>query len=340
MKFELDITNKHLLFLVLLAVLVAGINYAAADWPTVGHDVGDIGAGTFGEAGNYIFPSGSSIGIGTDPDNILDIEFNDLGGKGITVRNTNPAGNAMLVAKNDLGDEYFALSKTGSDFGFGGDATLWNSDSTNIRIFTNSEEVMRITSNGGVIIGNAFMGTAVPSSGDLIISGNVGIGTYDPDAKLEIDGNIIVQGTNNQFAGATSTVPLAVKSTQNELGIYIDQGGAGKRGFMSLYMSHDDYAGIQVMNNAGSYGDLYLLPFGGTVAMGDSVGIGTATPAAGYTLDVEGKVQATAFDTGDITFRDQDTQEILWRMFEDEDGLYLENMATGKVYRFVLEEVK
>ena len=55
---------------------------------------------------------------------------------------------------------------------------------------------------------------------------------------------------------------------------------------------------------------------------------------------MEGKVQATAFDTGDITFRDQETQKILWRMFEDEDRLYLENKKTGKVYRFVLQEVE
>jgi len=27
-------------------------------------------------------------------------------------------------------------------------------------------------------------------------------------------------------------------------------------------------------------------------------------------------------------------------MFEDEDGLYLENANTGKVYRFVLQEVE
>ena len=70
-----------------------------------------------------------------------------------------------------------------------------------------------------------------------------------------------------------------------------------------------------------------------------SVGIGTTTPDAGYKLDVEGNIQANAFDTGDITFRDQETNQILWRMFEDEDGLYLENARTEKVYKFVLEEI-
>jgi len=42
--------------------------------------------------------------------------------------------------------------------------------------------------------------------------------------------------------------------------------------------------------------------------------------------------------TGDITF--QKNNESLWRMYEDEDGLYLENLKTGKIYRFVLHELK
>lgn len=54
---------------------------------------------------------------------------------------------------------------------------------------------------------------------------------------------------------------------------------------------------------------------------------------------MEGSIQAKSFDVGDIIFRDQKNQKELWRMFEDEDGLYLENAKTGKVYRFVLKEV-
>ena len=71
-----------------------------------------------------------------------------------------------------------------------------------------------------------------------------------------------------------------------------------------------------------------------------NVGIGTTSPAAGYMLDVQGSIQATAFDVGDITFRDQKSNQILWRMFEDEDGLYLENIKTGKIYRFLLQELE
>jgi hypothetical protein len=66
-----------------------------------------------------------------------------------------------------------------------------------------------------------------------------------------------------------------------------------------------------------------------------SVGINTTSPDSGFELDVEGDVQAHSFDTGDITFR-KDGQ-ILWRMFEDENGLYLEQTTTGKIFRVVLE---
>ncbi|MCD6572749.1 MAG: hypothetical protein J7K95_01475, partial [Thermoplasmata archaeon] len=68
----------------------------------------------------------------------------------------------------------------------------------------------------------------------------------------------------------------------------------------------------------------------------DRVGIGTSAPA--YTLDVEGDIQAHAYHTGDIFF--QKSGKDIWRMFEDENGLYVENLETGKVYRFVLEDAE
>jgi len=47
-------------------------------------------------------------------------------------------------------------------------------------------------------------------------------------------------------------------------------------------------------------------------------------------------VQAYGYNTGDIIF--QKDGKKLWRMFEDEAGLYLENLNTGKIYSFVLRE--
>jgi len=63
----------------------------------------------------------------------------------------------------------------------------------------------------------------------------------------------------------------------------------------------------------------------------DRVGIGTNNPNA--TLDVEGYVQAYGYYTGDIFF--QKDGKKLWRMFEDENGLYVEDLTTGKIYTIV-----
>ncbi|MGA1823815.1 MAG: hypothetical protein ACMUIP_04055 [bacterium] len=65
-----------------------------------------------------------------------------------------------------------------------------------------------------------------------------------------------------------------------------------------------------------------------------NVGIGKTNPQA--KLDVEGTVQAHAFDTGDIVFRKNG--EKLWRMFEGEQGLYLESLKTGETSRIFLEK--
>ena len=68
--------------------------------------------------------------------------------------------------------------------------------------------------------------------------------------------------------------------------------------------------------------------------MGGNVGIGELNPQ--YPLDVAGYVQATGYYTGDIVFQKNGKQ--LWRMYEDENGLYLQSLITGKTYKFVLEE--
>jgi hypothetical protein len=41
--------------------------------PNPGHSASEIGAGTFGEAGDYVFPAGSRVGIGTAPSYNLDV---------------------------------------------------------------------------------------------------------------------------------------------------------------------------------------------------------------------------------------------------------------------------
>jgi hypothetical protein len=139
--------------------------------------------------------------------------------------------------------------------------------------------------------------------------GNVGIGTITPDVTLTIQ--TPVYGGTALNVGGTSNAKMRVRHIDGKNEESSDTG--------DLFLQYD--ANHNTILNANSTG---------------SVGIGTVSPADGYKLDVEGNIQATAFDTGDITFRKNG--EILWRMFEEDDGLYLENVKTSKVYRLVLQE--
>jgi hypothetical protein len=67
-----------------------------------------------------------------------------------------------------------------------------------------------------------------------------------------------------------------------------------------------------------------------------NVGIGTTNPTE--KLEVKGNIKTAAFTTGDIFF--QKDGQTLWQMFEDEKGLYLKQLKTGKTYRLMLEEIK
>jgi hypothetical protein len=225
-------------------------------------------------------------------------------------------------------------------------------------VFYEPETWLQVQVGGSVLsprrriasVGYAFTDGDWAIDGDNIYrqQGNVGIGTDMPTARLDVLGNggtslnIKDSGGNSllsiQESGSVNfnithgydfQVKIPSTAVQNTDFKFISEvpGAWGVR--IDVAGTEGERSALRVRSNNGS-SELFW------VGKNGNVGIGTATPA--YRLDVEGYVQAYGYYTGDIVF--QKDKEKLWRMFEDEDGLYLENLKTGKVYRFVLQEVE
>lgn len=146
-------------------------------------------------------------------------------------------------------------------------------------------------------------------------SENVGIGVYNPFDRLEVNGVIYSTSGGFRFPDGTVQVTAATGGgIGNTLDQAYDQGGAG--------VGRTITADAGSVNIAGSDG----------LTVHGNVGINTTNP--NYELDVYGYVKADGYYTDDIFFQEGGVK--LWRMYGDENGVYLENIATGNIYRLVI----
>lgn len=152
------------------------------------------------------------------------------------------------------------------------------------------------------------------------LDGQVGIGGTPQDScKLFVQSDSTVGGYAVYARGGTGL--KAIATAWEGTGMFAEGGhiGVSGQGYIGIF-GHGVFGGF----------------FEGKTYFDGNVGIGKTDPE--HELDVEGYVQAHGYYTGDITFQKEGRG--LWRMFEDEEGLYLENLRTGKVYRFLLQEVE
>jgi hypothetical protein len=126
-------------------------------------------------------------------------------------------------------------------------------------------------------------------------TGNVGINTTTPIAKLHVVGNA---GTNNIFEGTDHTYlqlyPFGLSAGRKA---WIGFGGANDKNFT---INNEATSGNIILNNVA--GGAIQFSNNNTTAVtitGGNVGIGTATPA--YLLDVNGTIDALTVTTGNLS---------------------------------------
>jgi len=164
-------------------------------------------------------------------------------------------------------------------------------------------------------------------------------------AKLEEENQVLQQKTDAFSVSSEGNIGVSVTNPKAKLHIQGDENGNSlllTRNTAGPYMRFKDGAKVAEIQFS-AQGNYYNNPllfiqnggagFLGRVSINANVGIGTTTPSE--KLQVNGNVKATAFKTGDIFF--EKNGETLWQMFQDENGLYVKQIKTGKTFRLMLE---
>ena len=233
-------------------------------------------------SGNSYFSAGN-VGIGTtNPTNKLEI--------------FNPSGTAVLKMTGNSGVSQVNLS---------GRLILTGDDGSGYGEVQGYTSYGLLLNKGGGAVGIGY-GSLSGTTGKLLVNGNVGIGTTNPSAKLEVSS--ATAGDIATFGETQYSNSLRIRSSGTE-GIYLTAVGASKSMYIqtnngvNTNLELDPYAGkvgvggsptnaagrLQVFGgmSVGSYAGNAGAPTNGLIVSGN-VGIGTTNPTAPLYVKIGG----------------------------------------------------
>lgn len=245
--------------------------------------------------------------------------FSNISGN-IGIGTTNPTNRLTIVGSDSL--PLLNITQIGSSRG----VRVSTTNACAIWVENSGNHGLRITqANGnGVLVTNADLdGIHVDAAGvwagyfngSGYFAQKLGIGTLTPNSPLEVAG--IIHSTYGGFKfpdGTIQTTAAVGGGVGNTLDQAYDQGGPGA--------GRTIYADAGAVNIDGPDG----------LTVNGNVGINTTNPE--YNLDVKGYAQTYSLFTGDVIFKDNGN--MIWRIYGDENNLYLKNLLTGTTYRFLL----
>src|SRR3989344_5707526 len=182
----------------------------------------------------------------------------------------------------------------GGGIGYGGNSTTVIAAGSGMPLVfkVNTTELMRMSSTGGLALGTTYVGTD-PGAGNMIIAGNVGIGTTGQGVKLDVKGGAINQegsaGINGylwtnsgNLASTTNLNPgvlLLKGTTTSKYGMDLGYNGTWRTRIFTA--DNTDIAFSRLQADPDDQTDFLELM---TIKASGKVGIGTTSP--GNTLTV------------------------------------------------------
>ena len=298
---------------------------------------GNVGIGTWSAAGGNLIVNGvGNVGVASAwPGQTVDVQ-GTARVKGLTISGQSPANGKVLSASDSNGDLYWLASPSSGGWAQLGNSIYSTATGAQVGVGTTTPQGALVVSNGNMSIGTwgtintmdlngnssvgAYTGINAATSGGMIVSGNVGIGTFAPAGLLQVGSSVGGNGTRPANGGSivipTNGVndPPTSVSTGIEF-VSVDQNWGSRivntdllngnvpllfQGRFNTAVWHNAMAvGVNGTNvGVGTFGAQSMLTISGNEAIGSAVaggfspsngltvqgdvGIGTATPQDGF----------------------------------------------------------